>query len=863
MFDYLIDHAIKNVWCTPDQDNQVIISPHRITPSIGALNYYKVMWRDIQLPEKSIKWHLFQVGQLHPLLLNLKTEIGKWISFADASNSRKVICDIYNDAGVQFPRFETYYMFTSERDLVIAIKENSKILADFQNDTMYFRVYSNAYFNSMRADATTDTVAVFGTIPTSMSDLLSFQGLFQSYSSKNGLTYGFVNGMLVDKIDAVTCAIGDSVEFVYDASIIRKVEFNLKDLNTFTSTLDGKLKYILHYSKASDDGTIDYLDDNDIFILDNYNGTRFNGVYYHRNMADAARMVTHRDYSITVPYVVNYTTKLAQKALPRVMTDDTVRVRLHVRKSGYLRPLTFESNRIEELYKLTDPQIMNAFMGIDSTVSNWRAEVLENSAYTKLMGAQPTQINRQMIQDAYGYNAISKIVGNTPAKTFVNSSRQEINVPYGLQNGATAYEYNSDRLLTGFYFHPQGSVYAAADPSTAYVEMISGTGSDTPGVVFGTDNIPLPNYADFRVYVCTMTANGPDGNWTDITGTNQYTVVNNTLIWANLETNQYLMVRTDDEFLAYDLNLPVSNGVLSFTLMETNSYNGVTGQREVPVPMGELDIFLNGRSLIEGLDYFVQFPHITVINKEYLVNPETDLQSIHVRGTGFCNSDLTRDPIDDVGFIQHGVLSNNSKFDIRDDKVLRIIVDGQIYLRSELKFSETTSGVSIVNPINGKPYMVRDIVVPLRDLTDENTYTLRAAALVTDKAVSDYLTLKIPQPPRDDVSSIPNRYEVYSPFISRIVMDLASGVLNDPLFSTNYSDNDVINICAPYLSWLPYDPINGTINLNEGYVVVHPTNRQTTISLGLYQYRFLMRVVKLYGNGLIDLSPFITLASAT
>lgn len=43
---------------------------------------------------------------------------------------------------------------------------------------------------------------------------------------------------------------------------------------------------------------------------------------------------------------------------------------------------------------------------------------------------------------------------------------------------------------------------------------------------------------------------------------------------------------------------------------------------------------------------------------------------------GFCKLDMILDEYGDYGFIVYGVLFNNSKYDICDDKVFCIIVDG-------------------------------------------------------------------------------------------------------------------------------------------------------------------------------------------
>ena len=97
MLNVLVDHAIDNVWCTPEQDNQVILKLARLTPVGGVFNRYKLHWDYIPLPEKNINYHVFQIGQIHPLLLNLLEKREEWVSLAQACNGKNTILDIYTN----------------------------------------------------------------------------------------------------------------------------------------------------------------------------------------------------------------------------------------------------------------------------------------------------------------------------------------------------------------------------------------------------------------------------------------------------------------------------------------------------------------------------------------------------------------------------------------------------------------------------------------------------------------------------------------------------------------------------------------------------------------------------------------------
>ena len=77
--NYLINHAVDNVWCTPGQDNQYVLKPSRVTNTGGAINTYQVNWDTIPLPDRTSYYHIYQIGQLHPDIINLFNIKKEWV----------------------------------------------------------------------------------------------------------------------------------------------------------------------------------------------------------------------------------------------------------------------------------------------------------------------------------------------------------------------------------------------------------------------------------------------------------------------------------------------------------------------------------------------------------------------------------------------------------------------------------------------------------------------------------------------------------------------------------------------------------------------------------------------------------------
>lgn len=852
-YDYLVDHAQKNVWCTPNQDHQAIIKPARLTPIGGAWNSCKVLWRHIDLPEIGPRFHVYQIGQIHPKLLALFDVWDRWVLMSDCCISQNLISDLYTAAGVQLPRFQTWYRLTRDKDLIIAVKKQPTIPVDFDHDALYLRLYANEYFHSAEADTENDFIDVRGKIIKNDTDIMAMQTAFNTAAARTlGHTYAFVNGLKVKNLSFATCQIGDVVEFVYDSSIYKTVNFTVADLPSFVSTLDAKHKYLLHTPGMGDRG-IDYQDDVDVFLVQPQAGDKYQGVFFHKNQADAMRMVTHKDYAIAVPYVTG-----AASHRPGWSDVNQLQVQLHVRKSGYLRPLVYENQRIRELYKMADADIQGAMTGINATVPVWEAAALEASGYCAIMRAKLPDLNRAMVEAGYGYNAIAALLGgDMPIATQPVNGGQEIDVPYGLRLNSTAYEYDADGILLGWRRHITGSVYRASDPNCRLVEMISGRVSTLLDEVYGNDPVVLNAKTDYRIYRCALVGGIPDNQFEDVTDSGVYALVNGTLTWLHDKTKYYGLVRGNRIHLGYSVQVPIISGNLRLSLNSQQLRNGLQGNYVMQVPMGELDLFLNGHSLVEGVDYFVKFPQIVIVTKQYLVNPETDTQKITVRASGFCKPDFSRDVNTDTGFIKYGLMSHNRRFDIRDDKPIRIVVGGSLKRRADLLFSERDSGITVPTADNGAPYLVRDIVVPTRGATDVSTYELRAAAKVIDKQISDYLSLKLPEPQFDSPTPITGRYQLFSPFCCAIIQDLVNGVFVPPQLNTFMNDQNVFDACKPYEFWLQYDPTQEPNTLDDEFVVIHPHNLPTVLSLTAAQYRFVARVVKLYLHDKVSLSGAI------
>ena len=868
MQEYLIKDAMRTVWCNPYQDNQYVIEPKRMTVGAGSLNATPILGREVTLPLRNKRMHVFQVGQYPPHLWGLLENwpvwaAEKWFTFEEAMNNLPLYANIYNNRGVNIPRRNAYFMMTREKCLIIAVLVDKRMAVDYSREPIYLRLYSSAWIKSSARVQTAEDIVLVSKEITRNADITEIKNALTRYQAKVGNVEAFVNGQWITSADGLTIRLGDLVEYVYEANVKRMVTWKIKNLKSYTSEMDQKKKFILHYPKSATVTSIDYFDDIDVYVSYTTATKGKRGYYYHKNLPDAMRMLTYRDYGITGDYV---TFVLDNLFADLGITDGDyleAEVTIKIRHNDFRRGLTFDPNKTFEMYKLSDTRILMAMSGVDTLIPTWWASNLEASDYCLYMGRLYPDINISNTEKAYGYNYTSMVIGDSPLKA--NLALQRVPLPYGLAAyTSTAYELTPDGLLNGVFIHnTRDDDYNIRNGQTTMVEMIMGEGTNKPDVQYGTTNIPVTPDSDIRVYMSwmdfSMNPPQPNGKWEDITGDDtKYKVINGRVVWVSPETGQYLMVRSNSKFLAYSFNANISHGNLIFELAETTVVNGVLEERACPVPGGDLQIWLNGKNLVRDIDYVVNFPFVCINNYKFFKQPANlTPQRVTVRMTGFCTKDLKLEKPKATGFIVNGTIGYNRHYDSWRDKVMHLSIDGSVKHKDDVIFTEDATSWNRYHPLNGTPYQIVNQTVPLRGFTKSGTYPLREKAKEVDCVVEDYMDAHYQFLGNEPVSVAQERWRLVSPFMSQMVgLCLSNEIAPDQW--VEYSDTEVIAMCKPYEVLLPFDPLDNAKAIPSKYVDITPHRYNNTVNVTRAQMRFLESVARLYGQGKIGLNNYIT-----
>lgn len=871
----LVEHAVANVWCEPIQDRQEITALARLTKN-AVSGFVNVLWGRIVLPPIAgltrPTFHVYQIGALSATLFDIVIEIDTWVNLRDVVVLNNVIIDVFFLNGCKVPLDTMYLRQNKDGNLILAIQYLPRINylgSDLDNSTLYIRFYANALYDTVAWRATANhpdqPIQVVCQYIKTQVDFTTFITQVNQITALYTQGYGvyYIDGYAFNPLLGFdTSYLGKHLSFIWDSSVKHTQVFNITTLPQFTSDVDPNIvKYLAVMDSVYD--TIDYFDDIDVYIKHPVTSQQ---VFLARLRKETCRQVTHNAYSLSKRNVDDFLTLLNWPVNSSVV--------FIVRQGGLNRGLFPQHNRIEELYKLSYSQIITA-MTTNTVVPEWSARALENSAYIRLMGSSIDTITAGLVEEAYGYNASTKVIANplmrvnTDSVPFVNlsnlmSTPDKITnsgkrVIYHYKDGLLEGHLNNNALFQDYYLPPTFN-----DSDT--VEAFNANAiANITGILYDQDvtSHRLKQYG-FRCYVCALIGGVPSEIWYDVTDGpyHYYNADGNngnnftpTLVWDYgllSAANLFPCVKINDVHYIHTppTLTPNFRGYIQFELLEDVVWFGTPTTRRFRVPVGVIDVFMDGYSLIQDLDYFVEDGVVTIVKKPYTLPEDT---VIFVRAYGSPSPvtmapDLPRE----AGFVRAGILSVNGVYDIRNDRNIRVILSGKMKHRDEVKFAENSDGILTTD---GKPYAISDYALPVENFTTKTLIPYRTEALDLDERVMNYMTTLLPEP------TIPNgvihveRWELVSPFCSAILHALLNGFLSTGQLDMNYTDSQVDGWLVNYLPLLSVDPCIRPIDLR--YVVIYPHPYNYMVSVTESQYRFMDYLVNRFLFNRTDLTPAV------
>lgn len=902
----LKEHALKNIWAEPLQDMQHRVRPNRISPDFGFYGEALVMWERIPLPDyfsndRSEGYHVYPIGQLPLGKFALeKLEKRKWYGCEEIVNTLFTTIDVYADNGGIVPRQNCFLYTARDNNIILAIKRNGLKLGtiikpsiyeeelvtpySLDNNNITVRFYTNALVDTDEwLNTAVKPYAPIGDYSAKIDrqqDFVNFMtrvdALIATYRQQGAGVF-YQDGFVISRPVGFDASYSGSIfSFHYDSTIKDVRMFDLATSPGFQSILDKNTnKYILH--PETSDGLLEYYDDCDFYLVRrDVNRKTYRGVAIDPFNGAGIKQLTHNTWSLSEDAVAALSAQHESLNGHRNLSVLAV-----VRQGGMVRGIGLQSNRVEELYHLPYALRLEALAGVNSLIPEWRAAELENSAYQQVMRSPLSAISSGLVEEAYGYNAATFAVAKSiypvnadKTVTIDDGKSLPIDIRHNSQptipTQRSLFWYNAEGKLLGYTSEENSNkvIVVPTEFSLAKkVEVILGKvveGVGDVGTIEDQEIVYDQSYGYFghRNYVCNITNGQLDHRWVDVTdsmycyyvkpedGSMPYIRWNYNLLNA---AGYYPATRFASKVAVHDVDFdPMSfNGVLTYQV------NKITDGRLslLGVQPGHFTVWLNGDSLVEGVDYY-----LGASNTIYIVKvPNTPIGNVRarVRFYGYQNP-ITNKPFSprDVGFVKNGILSHNQKFNTWHDRDIRITVNGQLKLINEVSFAETGSEDTGNRYLDGMIYSVEDYQSPVEPFTDQNTIDYKMVSLDIDERIGDYLTPRLPEKDPEHEYVLTARRTLYSPIMSRFISLCLDGSISDEQITRVVDDSGILNTYKIIVDdYQQYDPI--IQGFDENYVSVQPHPYSYFVEVTSAQYAFLERINRIFLKEKIDLTGFV------
>lgn len=904
--DFVLQHARENVWAEHIQDKDYFIKPTRITPNGGSLKYTEVGLKTIALPyadslKNRLYFHVYHIGQISTHLLGIDIVENKWIGIDEVADEMECYINIYLDNGYVVPRSKCFIMRTwPGKNILLAIENDPKMTfgssKSFNTGTNSAQILPNTlnnqginvrfYTNERFFSATRRNKAINADnqmyIETSSYNAQVKKRIETNKNSPVKQGWFVLDGMVMNyeaAIDSYPRLMDKEISVYRDESIIGVEYHRLQDLQVFTSTKNRNIKkYILNLAVPAD--RLVYWNDVE-YYLGRMDGLGFRGLCIPMLRQNPISTITNKTHAIRTDVITDL-----MNSVDWLVDSDNVYIMAVIRQGGVDAGLIHQHTRIEELFKLPNRVVLSAMSGVNALLTEWRADSLEQDDYASIVEANYEAIIPDMVFNAYGYNAITRYHHPNPIKvndyTLVNGKKW---YSVQLSNAASernrlltsgnplveVIEYDALGLLLGRRRFPysNGGLLVAEQiyaQDVALIEHYISSVEDNSlnlGEIYGNrvENNDLAAFG-FSAYITTSDTNQLKPKWLDVTSLKSYyhtldtvkadgskvrTLVWNTDVLAEIGARP--MVRINNRvcfktFKVKDLN----KGYRSFpvVVIPTNS-NG-----KVQVEPGSIELWLEGRLLIEDIDYVVDWPNIYVGRRV----ANLDTATISVRLTGLADpSTSMHEKARETGFVKNGILSVNDFYDIRNDRNIQINVGGALCHREEVVFDEGLSGNK--REYDGRPYQIKDYITPIELYTNRSTIEEKAKSEEIDAKVMRYLNEYLPSSDTNIGVVNNTRWMVVSLFLDDIIMRLKKGWLSQELkndFTAEQADEwvkDVLYLLKVDISYFE--------TTNRNYIRLIPHGQPNVISLTAYQYKLVDMLAKRYLNGRVQINHMLTI----
>lgn len=826
-------YCFQNIWQEVPSEFRVNIIPHPISDGSGSGN---VQYRNtfIPLPDPKELYYVYELSAETTYGINNKLLENEWIDTAELCNKHDILIHTYHLSGLMFTKSLCYiYPLENKSGYLLAINKKmatviinqippTSIKPVYNKNNLYKEMLNNIrvtiYYDSDITNKITIKSSRVGKSNnnnlgyTERQELLEYISLLGN--DRNKLTI-FVDGY--ERYLKGQDSIPDNsyVDIIFDENVIFGFDVDLTDSKNnigFLSeidTVDNKPAYkqLIHIPKELNPEN-KVLTHNTMTIYvrrKESDGTVGDGVYLHRCAKRGVTQVTHNDIGIAMFVLDAFKDYLAKDG---ESSHQNIVLHIQVRQHNKDNILIRDKNYIDLLYTLDDETIVDHLVGKiePEKLDFWKASHLEKSKYIEMMFDVPNVITPANMYDyveGLGYyqtiSLICKRIYYSILTEWFGGSLL-FSKPYIYQNNPiyplvylNGKKINNTKILVDNNY--DRSVAVGLDSSVNWnvgdlltVEMfLDGNKtiySITPKEGNNTITIPYSSFdiieeidsnASIKGLLETYTKEYKE--FTEYTGNLVITTDKNngtTILFGPSVYNRTFIIQNKTRVYRHELNIDnlMQNGDPIIVELKEN----VTGTtKEVPLwYTPRIIVFLNGRYLIEGLDYTIYEDYggttntlygkqIVIQNFEYMKTSGNTIEyfitSAEIENNLYSFAVYDKDKTEFMGF-------HENQLELLFETLTTVHVDG--YIESETTYKGNYVSLPTNKYRNGAPFelltSIPEIVKSFIEEWHENDDLERIEIL------TEYFYGKGPELP--DVIVMPQSHRCYSVYTAPIIRDL-------------------------------------------------------------------------------------------
>ena len=830
----LLTAAVSEVWQNPHDDNQFTIKPVRLCDLGGKINAVHTKVGTYTLPTKTERYVVYEFGQSSPLILGIEGRLSNWKRLDEVCIENELLCHVHIKQ-LQLPLSNVYIMQNGRKNVILAVKVAG--VSNLLNTglPLYFHVYSNDWLTFTAEGRDMDRpIRETSYVISNLTQAADIKAM--SLDTSGGNKYIHHNGYLVNDFAISEIEMGDTLAILEDHTGRGYFDVIINDLKHFTSSVDSRGKVILQLPDTLEGGklTVEMADELEIYVCNNQPALggqpRIKGFYYSRIQASDVRMLTHRDMSLDSVRLES----LIQEHMSDALDMDEPFLRVFLRKNTCGMKTYVDGVHSNDLFRLDAENRIYLMTEVAGVYEDWRPDKLEAAAFVKWQNFPVDNIN---FSNLHGVYSMSEINSRT-RETVVIDGRTTL--PYSMTIGGMVLCFDVTGTLMEIISVPANSAFMdiALDEDVYSVECIPGTFTTTGEFMDrDTDFISTADWFDERYYWRETDST----EWHPATeGIDYYiNLADGNLIWDNKHNHSGRMRRSlrdaiyrnfqiEPEMLHHPISIYEDPGPASL------------------IPLARLDVFINGKKGAEGIDYVVNYPHITIFNKEYYKD-ETGMVDIDLFHHGV---PLLSERAPHVGFIRHGRLTDHGTDIFLSDRNTSVFVDGQLASLEDLGLPEDPDSRCTSSYREGGVYQAEKWPSTLGPWARKRMVLPDPGIeMKTSVAVSNLIS----QPVNNEPLFIERGHAIYSPFLKRLLVMIRDETIDVEEFGL--SSAGVAMTMRTYLDELDNDIPR--LSVDYTLVDIHPTPNITQVDVTEEEMLFLRKVSDIYFHGRVVFNTYL------